>query len=63
MHGVNDVELGDAVVGDLEIDEDFGDDSDDVALGGKSSFRNGMHEADVGTAIDETYVAFREDAA
>ena len=35
VHGVDDVELGDAVVGDLKIDEDLRDDADDAASGGE----------------------------
>ena len=35
VHGVGDVELGDAVVGDFEVDEDLGDDADDTASSGE----------------------------
>ena len=37
VHGAGDVELGDAVVGDLEIDEDLGDDADDLAVSGQGA--------------------------
>ena len=63
VHGVGDVELGDAVVGDFEIDEDLGDDAYDAASVGETGFGDGAHEADGGSAIDEADVLLREGAS
>ena len=63
VHGVGDVELGNAVVGDFEINEDFGDDAYDAASVGEAGFGDGAHEADGGSAVDEADVALGESAA
>ena len=63
VHGVGDVELGDAVVGDFEIDEDLGDDAYDAASVGETGFGDGAHEADGGSAVDKADVLLREGAA
>jgi len=63
VHGVGDVELGDALVGDFEIDEDLGDDTDDAASVGKAGFGDSAHEADGSSAVDEANVALGESAA
>jgi hypothetical protein len=51
------------VVGDFEIDEDFGDDSDDTATGGKGGFCDSLHEADIRSTVDKPYVALGDSAA
>ena len=60
---LGDVQLGDAVVSDLEIDEHLGDDADDLSAGSQGCFGDGLHEADVGAAVDEADVASGESAA
>jgi hypothetical protein len=62
VHGVGDVELSDAVVGDLEIDEDLGDDAYNAASVGEAGFGDGAHEADGGSAVDEADVLLGEGA-
>src|SRR6266851_3949856 len=63
VHRVGDVELGDAVVGDFEVDEDLGDDTDDTASGGEAGFGYGTHEADCGSTVDEADAFLGEGAA
>ena len=63
VHGVGDVQLGDALVGDFEIDQYFRNDADDIAASGEGCFSRSTHEADSGTAIDEAYVVFGQRAA
>ena len=63
VHGVGDVELGDAVVGDFEIDEDFGDDTYDATSVSEAGFSHGAHETDGGSAVDKADVALGEGAA
>jgi len=63
VHGVGDVELGETVVGDLEIDEDLGDDTDDVTTAGDGGFGYGLHEADLGAAVDEADLMYGESTA
>ena len=63
VHGVYDVKLGDAAMGDLEIDENFGNDAGDVTSGSEGRVGDDLHEADVGSAIDETNVADGDGAA
>jgi hypothetical protein len=57
VHGVDDVKLRDAVMGDLEIDEDVRDNSGDIASGGEDGVCYGLHESYAGTAIDEANAA------
>ena len=63
VHGAGDMQLGDAVVGDLEIDEDLGDDAYDSTSVGEAGFGDGAHEADGGSAVDEADVLLGEGAA
>jgi hypothetical protein len=53
VHGVDDVELGEAAMGDLHVDEDLGDDADDATSVSEGGVGDGLHEADVGAAVDE----------
>lgn len=52
VHRVDDVQLSDAVVGHFEIDQDFGDDTDDPASVSKRRLSYGTHETYLGSAID-----------
>ena len=63
VHGVDDVKLGDAAVGDFEIDEDLWDDAGDAATGGNGGVGDGLHKADVGAAVDEADIARGESVA
>lgn len=63
MHGAGDVEFGKAVMRNLEINEDLGDDTDNSAVGGQSGFGNCFHEADVRSAVNETDIASGEGPA
>lgn len=63
VHGVDDVKLGDAVVGDFEIDEDLWDDTDDVAAGCEGRLGDGLHKAYIGSAVYEADVAGGEGCA
>lgn len=62
VHGGGDVQLGEAAVCDLELDEAFGDDSNDAAAAGKTGFGDGSHQTDVGSAVDDTDALFGESA-
>ncbi len=62
VHGVGDMKLGDAVVGDLEIDEDLRDDTYDAASGGRHDFGYSRHEANGSSAVDEADASFGEGA-
>ena len=53
VHAVRDFEAGDAGVGDLHAGEEFRDDAEDFAAGGKGCVRDGAHQADAATAVDE----------
>jgi len=63
VHGVGDVQLGEAVVGDFEVDEKGWDDADDAAAGVECALGDGVHEADFGSAVDDADVALGEGAA
>lgn len=63
VHGVGDVQLGDALVGDFQIDQNFRNDADDFAAGGQGCFCCGAHEADLGSAVDEADVVLGESAS
>jgi hypothetical protein len=63
VHGAGDVEFADAVMRDLEIDEDLGDDTDNLAFCCQGCFGNGLHETDIGPAVDDADVASGEAAA
>ena len=63
VHGAGNVELGNAVVGNLEIDEHFRDDTDDPASGCERRFSQRLHKADVGSAVDDADVLLCKDAA
>lgn len=63
VHGVGDVELGDALVGNLEIDQNLWDDAYDAASSGKARLGYRRHEADGSSAVDEPNVFFGESAA
>jgi hypothetical protein len=63
VHGVGDVKLGEAVLGDLEIDEDLGDDADNVAACSERSLGDGAHEAYAGAAVDEADTTLGKGAA
>lgn len=63
VHGRGDVQFGQAAMSDLGIDEHFGDDADDTALAGKTGFRNRLHKAYVGSAVDDADVLFGKGAA
>lgn len=63
VHGVGNVELGDAMVCDFELDEDLGDHSDDATVGSERCLRGSLHEADVGSSIDKTDVSLGESAS
>jgi hypothetical protein len=62
VHGVGNVELGDALMGDFEVDEDVGDDADDVAAGGEGGVGHCAHEAGVAAAVDEAKAALGKGA-
>lgn len=62
MHGVDDVEFGAAVIGDLFVDEDVRNDADDAAAAIDGCLRDGVHEADISATVDEADVAFGEGA-
>ena len=57
------MEFGDALVGDLLVDEDVRDDADDVAAGGECGVRDRAHEADARAAIDEAEASGGDGAA
>jgi hypothetical protein len=57
VHGAGDVELGEAPVSDLVVDEDLGDDADDAASVGERCIGYGLHEPYSGAAVDEADVA------
>ena len=63
VHGGGDVEFGEAGMSDFEVDEDLGDDAGDAAAGGEGGVGDGLHEADVGAAVDEAEVAVGESGA
>jgi len=63
VHGARDVEFGDAVVGDLKIDEHLGDDANDLSVSGQGCLRNSPHETHIGSAVDEADVASSERVA
>jgi hypothetical protein len=50
-------------MGDFEVNEHLGDDADDTATGGEGGFSECLHEADVGSAVDDADVLLCEDAA
>lgn len=63
VHGVGDVQLGDAAVGDFEIDEHLWNNADDFTASGKRGFCDGAHEADLRASVDDADVSFGERAA
>ena len=63
VHGVDDVELRDAAVGHLEIDEDDGYHPGYISSRSDCGVRDSLHEADVRAAVDEAYVASGEGCA
>ena len=62
VHGIGDVKLGDAVVGDFQVNEYFRNDSDDAAVGGECCLCGSLHEADVCSSVDQTDVSFGENS-
>lgn len=63
VHGGGDVELGEALVGDLLINQDEGNDADDDAAGGEAGVCHGAHKADLGAAVDKADAATGEGSA
>ena len=63
VHGAGDVKLGDAVVRDFEVNEDFRDNAYDTATGCQRGFCYSLHETNVRAAIDEADVALCQGAA
>jgi hypothetical protein len=54
------VKLGDAVVRDLKVDEDFGNDANDATAESERGLCDGLHEADVRSTVDDADVALCE---
>ena len=63
VHAGGDMQLGQATVCNLEVNEHLGDDTDNTSAMQKSGFSHGPHEANVGSAVDETDVLLSEGAA
>ena len=63
MHGLDDVELGQAGVGDLPVEQAAGDDADRLAAGGQHGVGELAHQAHARTAVDEPDPARREQLA
>jgi hypothetical protein len=63
MHGTSNVKFADAVMGDLKIDEDLGDDTDNLAVFCQGRFGDSLHETDIGPAVDNADVASGKGAA
>ena len=63
VHGVDDVELRDAAMGYLEINEDDGYHSGYISPRSDGGVRDGLHKADVRASVDEAYVASGESGA
>jgi hypothetical protein len=63
VHGAGNVQFGNAVMGDLEVDENLGDDANDLSVSSQRCFGNGLHKAYIGSTVDEADVASGESAA
>jgi hypothetical protein len=63
VHGGDDAEVFEALMGDFLRDERFGDDADDFAAGSERGIGDGAHQADATAAEDEADVALGEERA
>ena len=60
MHGADDMEVGQAGVGDFPVDQGFGDDADHLSPVGQNRIGNGAHQTDAGPAVDQSDARLRQ---
>src|SRR5271168_122138 len=57
MHSARDMQLGNSVMCDLEIDQHLGNHADHPAVRGQGSLSDGLHQPDVRAAINKPDIA------
>lgn len=60
MHRIDDIEVGESLVGDLPFDECIGNHSIGLTACLKRRVRNRTHQSDVATAVDEAEITVSE---
>ena len=58
MHGAYDVQLGEALVADLAVHDDVGNNANDLSTGGEGGVGDDSHEADGGSSVEQAVAAF-----